>query len=82
MQRFAYKECAADTLRVGCAAYLRLQWRLSAATLRAVATQALNEIPHQKAKHYVEAYGVLRVFLEQERAGRNERRARASKRTV
>jgi hypothetical protein len=37
--------------------------------LRAVATQALNEIPYDKAKRYVEAYGVLRVFFDEERAG-------------
>ena len=32
----------------------------------AVATQALNEIPYEKAKGYVEAYGVLRLFLQEE----------------
>ena len=35
----------------------------------AVATHALNEIPYEKARRYVEAYDVLRVFFEQERTG-------------
>jgi hypothetical protein len=35
----------------------------------AIATQALNEIPYQDAKRYGEAYGVFRIFLDEERNG-------------
>jgi len=35
----------------------------------AIATQALNEIPYQEAKRYGEAYGVFRIFLDEERNG-------------
>jgi hypothetical protein len=48
---------------------IRLDLISSASWDTAVATQALNEIPYDKAKRYVEAYGVLRVFFDEERAG-------------
>jgi hypothetical protein len=35
----------------------------------AIATQALNDIPYAAAKRYSEAYGVLRLFVEEERVG-------------
>ena len=35
----------------------------------AIATQALNDIPYASAKRYSEAYGVLRLFVEEERVG-------------
>jgi hypothetical protein len=35
----------------------------------AIATQALNDIPYATAKRYSEAYGVLRLFVEEERVG-------------
>ena len=35
----------------------------------ALATQALNDIPYARAKRYSEAYGVLSLFVEEERVG-------------
>ena len=35
----------------------------------AIATQALNDIPYARAKRYAEAYGVLSLFVEEERVG-------------
>ncbi|HEX4389591.1 MAG TPA: hypothetical protein VH109_13275 [Steroidobacteraceae bacterium] len=35
----------------------------------AIATQALNDIPYARVRGYSEAYGVLRLFVEEERIG-------------
>jgi hypothetical protein len=35
----------------------------------AIATQALNDIPYADAKRYGEAYGVFRIFMDEERTG-------------
>jgi hypothetical protein len=35
----------------------------------ALATQALNDIPYTDVKRYTEAYGVLRIFVDEERIG-------------